>query len=147
MMAPAASAPVVADPGFEGAYLACSGNDGAVTGAIAPGWSDNSDWAPVSVAYSADAASPHGGAHSQKVEILSAPSGAVQLVPPLRLTPQRVYEFSVGLRGQSPTSVRTRAFGRRDDAMATVALREYPGARRRLRNVRRPDARRETSCR
>ncbi len=115
------------NPGFEGPYnpVASSGL-ATITGVVATGWSDNSDWAPVSVAYSEDATGPHGGGASQKVEILAAPSGAVQLVQQLRLTPQRTYEFSVWLRG-SPgafvnVAIRNSPAPYNAYAQATVAL-------------------------
>ena len=94
------------NPGFEGAYLpVASSGLATLSGVIAQGWQDNSDWAPVSVAYASDAANPHGGAASQKVRVLAVPSGAAQLAQSVTLTPRRTYNLSIWLRGEPGASV------------------------------------------
>ena len=82
-------------------------NTGLATlaGELASNWNDNSEWAPVSVAYSADTVNPHSAPTSQKVQVLAVPSGQVQFVQSLSLKPGSRYTFSVWLRGATGNSV------------------------------------------
>jgi hypothetical protein len=87
--------------GFERPFRAADSSRATITGMLANGWTDNSDWADVAVNYSEDASNPHGGATSQKVEVQAVNSGAVQLTQELFLRRNAVRGVSVWLRGTS----------------------------------------------
>ena len=106
-----AGAQALTNPGFEGAYSpAVSQSDlpsqkAQITGEIAAGWSDNSNWADVGVIYGRDTSNPHRGLAAQKIAISRVTSGAVQFVQSETFTKGRVNEFRVWLRGTPGTSV------------------------------------------
>ena len=98
-----AGAQALTNPGFEGAYSpAVSQSDlpsqkAQMTGEIAAGWSDNSNWADVGVIYGRDTSNPHRGLAAQKIAISRVTSGAVQFVQSETFTKGRVNEFRVWL--------------------------------------------------
>lgn len=100
-----------ANPGFEGPYVPVPtssdkpGKKAKITGSVAPGWSDNSDWADVGVTYSPDADNPHRGATAQKVAIDRVDSGAVQFVQKVPLKKGRVHVWKLWMRGRPGTAV------------------------------------------
>ena len=95
-----AATPVeLVNPGMEEPYDAVDINNGAISGSIANGWSDNSDWANPTVQYSADTTNPHSGSACQKVVVTSVGSGRVQFVQQFPLQAGNIYTASVWLRG------------------------------------------------
>jgi len=95
---------VLGNPGMEGAYREL-GDGAKVSGQVATGWSDNSDWADVQVAYAGDPAQPHGGSQSQRITIDKVQSGAVQFVQTVKLAKNREYTVKAWLRGTAGSSV------------------------------------------
>ncbi|MDQ2800539.1 MAG: hypothetical protein M3Y13_12985, partial [Armatimonadota bacterium] len=99
------------NPGFEGAYqplpppTAVANIKALVSGQIAPGWTDNSDWADVAVDYGAETANPHRGKAAQRVSVARVSGGAVQFVQPVDFQKGRVYAFHVWLRGRPGAGV------------------------------------------
>ena len=87
------------NPGMEQPYDAVDINNGAISGSIANGWSDNSDWANPTVQYSPDTTGPHSGSACQKVVVTSVGTGRVQLVQQFQLQAGNIYTASVWLRG------------------------------------------------
>jgi hypothetical protein len=77
---------------------------GQVTGQIAAGWADNSDWADVTVNYSQSAEGAHGGCSAQKIEVKDVRGDHVQFVQEFPVQRGHVYALSVWLRG-TPDSV------------------------------------------
>src|SRR4051812_48071730 len=85
--------------GFEGGWTDLGGAAAAkVTGRLAKGWSDNSDWADVRVIYGVETASPHRGASAQRISLQRIGSGAVQFTQGARFSGGRAYAFSVWMR-------------------------------------------------
>jgi hypothetical protein len=76
-----------------------------ISGVIAPGWSDNSNWADVAVEYSKDTVNPHRGQTAQKIQIGRVSSGAVQFVQNVSFKKGRVHVWRVWLRGNPGTGV------------------------------------------
>ena len=71
-----------------------------ISGEIAHGWEDNSDWADVAVNYRADLTPvPGGGPGGQAVEITAVNSGNQQLRQSLRVHPGLTYTLTALLRG------------------------------------------------
>lgn len=101
----------VQNPGFEGDFKAVApfsdapGKKAIITGQIAEGWGDNSDWAEVNVDYSRDTANPHRGASAQKIAIKSVTAGAIQFVQKATFRKGRVHVWRVWLRGQAGTGL------------------------------------------
>ena len=85
--------------GMEKPYDTVDLNNGAISGSIAKGWSDNSDWANPTAQYSPDTANPHGGAACQKVVVTSVGTGRVQFVQQFQLQAGNIYTASAWLRG------------------------------------------------
>ncbi|CAN5761433.1 hypothetical protein BH09VER1_BH09VER1_13260 [soil metagenome] len=95
------------NPGFEVPYntVDIKGAKSQITGELADGWQDNSDWADLTAEYSVDAVNPHSGENSQKVTLSRLGSGAVQLKQDVRFQPGHQYTFSIWLRGKPGTHV------------------------------------------
>ncbi len=99
------------NPGFEGEFKPVTsqsdapGKSAKISGELAEGWQDNSDWAPVSVRYARDTSNPHRGSSSQRVEVSRVDGGAVQLVQSVAVRKGRVYEARLWLRGRPGQSV------------------------------------------
>ncbi len=87
------------NPGMEAPYNTVNLNGGAISGALASGWSDNSAWANPTVQYSKETGNPHSGSACQKVVVASAGSGRVQFIQPFPLQTGNLYTASVWLRG------------------------------------------------
>ena len=85
--------------GFEAPYMPVGA--GAINGAIAQGWYDNSSWANVNVTYSEDTSDPHSGGADQVVNVQGVTSGAVQLVQALTVVPGQKYTMAAWVRGGS----------------------------------------------
>jgi len=110
--APIAPAPAaLQNSGFEGAFKSVvshsdsSNATAKISGELAAGWSDNSDWAPVTLRYARDTSNPHRGESSQRIEIGRVEGGAVQFVQSVPVKKGRVYEARAWLRGQPGQSV------------------------------------------
>jgi uncharacterized protein (TIGR03437 family) len=84
---------------MEATYLPVSLNNGAITGQIANGWSENSAWANATVQYAQETNNPHGGSSCQKVVVHSVGSGRMQFYQPFQLQAGNIYTASVWLRG------------------------------------------------
>ena len=87
------------NPGMEPPYNPVNLNSGAISGAIANGWSDNSTWASATVQYSEETSNPHSGMACQKVVVGSVGTGQVQFIQPFGLHAGNIYTASVWLRG------------------------------------------------
>jgi hypothetical protein len=87
------------NPGMEPPYIPVNLNGGAISGAIASGWSDNSAWANATVQYDEDTSNPHSGLASQKVVVSSVGTGQVQFIQTFPLQAGNIYTASVWLRG------------------------------------------------
>ena len=87
------------NPGMEKPYDGVDLNNGAISGSIAKGWSDNSDWASATAQYSPDTTHPHSGSACQKVVVTSVGTGRVQFVQQLQLQAGNIYTASAWLRG------------------------------------------------
>ncbi|HLY16538.1 MAG TPA: carbohydrate binding domain-containing protein [Bryobacteraceae bacterium] len=94
----------LSNAGFEPPFVS-AGQNNPISGNIAYGWNDNSSWAKVTVTYSEDTASPHGGTSAQMVNVQAVQSGAVQLTQGVTVIPGAKYTFSVWLRGQPGMTV------------------------------------------
>jgi len=84
---------------MEAPYNTVNLNNGAISGAIANGWSDNSAWANPTVQYSEETSNPHSGLACQKVVVTSVGTGQVQFIQPFPLQAGNIYTASVWLRG------------------------------------------------
>ncbi len=93
------TAVALVNPGMEAPYIAVNLNGGAISGAIANGWSDNSAWASPTVQYSEETSNPHSGLACQKVVVASAGSGQVQFIQQFPLQAGNIYTVSAWLRG------------------------------------------------
>lgn len=95
-----ASAQTLKDPSFEAAgQTVMTASDAPtakaqISGRVADGWQDNTDWADVKVHYSLDAVHPHSGRLSQRIDV---GRGFAQFVQPVRFTAGH-YLFRVWLR-------------------------------------------------
>lgn len=87
--------------GFESPYQPApvsKGSKGIVTGSIADGWRDNSNWADVSVDYGPETRGAHRGT-AQRISVQRFQSGAVQLVQTAEVTQGQSYRFRLWVRG------------------------------------------------
>jgi Ricin-type beta-trefoil lectin domain-like/Glycosyl hydrolases family 39 len=91
--------------GFERPFADVNSSRATITGTLASGWTENSDWADVTVNYSEDTNAPHGGTTSQKVTVQAVNSGAVQLTQELFLRRNAATGASVWLRGTNGIQV------------------------------------------
>lgn len=87
------------NPGMEAPYEPVNLNGGAISGAIANGWSDNSAWANATIQYSEETTDPHGGSACQKIAVTSVGTGAVQLIQPFTLEGGNLYTAAAWFRG------------------------------------------------
>lgn len=105
-----APGPTLKNPGFEDAWPAVvstadtTNAQAKVTGEVASGWSDNSSWADVQVAYAADTTNPHRGKTAQRITVNRVSSGNIQYVQLTPFIKDRAYAFSIWMRGR-PGSV------------------------------------------
>ncbi|PQV62603.1 hypothetical protein B1R32_12715 [Abditibacterium utsteinense] len=99
------------NPGFEGDYApVASASDSpnakaVITGSIAPGWGDNSNWADVNINYARDTTNPHRGPASQKITVGRVASGAVQFVQQVPLREGRIHVWKLWMRGRPGDAV------------------------------------------
>jgi hypothetical protein len=96
------------NPGFEGEYLrvgTAPTDKARRTGEIANGWSDNSSWADVDVAYGRDTINPHRGEASQKIDVKLVKSGAMQFVQKVPVRKGRIHAWKLWIRGQAQASI------------------------------------------
>ena len=78
---------------------------------VAPHWTDNSGWAPVTVSYADEAAAAHAGGHAQRITCSSFKGGAVQFVQyAVPVTNGIVYRVSLWMKGDlaAPVEVQLR---------------------------------------
>ncbi|MBA3685896.1 MAG: carbohydrate binding domain-containing protein [Planctomycetes bacterium] len=112
LLAAGASAPLTAaeseiplkNADFEGGDRS-TGTNPKVTGNVANGWSDNSDWADVKVEYAQDGDKPHGGKAAQRITVSKVGGGAVQMVQTVSLKKGKSYSFSAWLKGKPGAQV------------------------------------------
>jgi len=103
---------------FEGPYHRISivkGQHTSVTGWLADGWRDNSDWARVTVRYEEIRDNPHGGARAQRMIVERIESGAAYLV-----------QYSVELKKGVP--YRASVYARSPDAIPMTLKIRQPGS-------------------
>ena len=98
-----ASAQSLINPGFEQNYLPVTTTDDAapdaarITGSVAPGWSDNTDWAKnVILAYGQDTSRPHSGTTCQRIIVTK---GFAQVTQSVQLLAGRL-KASVWVRAE-----------------------------------------------
>lgn len=90
------------DPGFEvpgRAVITASDaptSQAQISGRIADGWQDNTNWADVDVHYAPDSVRPHGGRLCQRIDVQR---GFAQFIQPVRFTAGH-YLFRVWLRAE-----------------------------------------------
>jgi len=111
----AASPAVVADKNglqnadFEGAFLPVpappAGQRAKVSGSIAEGWLDNSEWADVSVKYLPQAVVAKSGSLCQGIQVKEVRKGRVQFVQKLHLAKGKTYRASLHVRASQSTPV------------------------------------------
>lgn len=96
-----AATPVpVNNAGLEGTYY--NVNVGPrISGVMAPEWEDNSAWSNAEVRYSQETTGPRSGRSAQKIEVLAANNGLMQIVNNVSVVSGRVYTASVWLKGES----------------------------------------------
>jgi hypothetical protein len=77
-----------------------------ISGELASGWEDNSDWAKATIAYATETQKPHGGETCQRIELkeMGEPGGA-QICQQVTIRRGRVYEMSVWVRAAADTGV------------------------------------------
>ncbi len=95
----AATPVALTNPGMEPPYDAVNLDNGAISGALANGWTENSAWADATVQYAEDTTGPHGGTASQKVVVTSVGTGRAQFYQQFQLQAGNIYTASVWLRG------------------------------------------------
>lgn len=99
------------NPGFEAPFQPVAPVSDAVnqkakiTGSVAQGWGDNSNWADVSIDYAQDKINPHRGAACQRIAVSRVASGACQFVQSVTLQKGHVYEVRIWLRGASGAGI------------------------------------------
>jgi hypothetical protein len=111
----AASPAVVADKNgmrnadFEGAFQPVlappAGQKAKVSGSIAEGWQDNSDWADVTVKYLPQAAIAKSGSVCQGIHVKEIRKGRVQFVQKLHLAKGKTYQATLHVRASQATPV------------------------------------------
>src|ERR1017187_5253291 len=90
-----ASTPVeLVNPGMEEPYNGVNLNSGAISGALAHGWNENSAWANATVQYSEEKNNPHSGSACQKALVTSAGTGRVQFYQQFQLQAGNLYTAS-----------------------------------------------------
>lgn len=87
------------NPGMEAPYSAVYQNSGAISGALASGWIDNSAWANATVQYSAETTNPHSGSACQKMVVASVGTGRAQFYQPFSLQAGSLYTATAWVRG------------------------------------------------
>ena len=87
--------------GFEGPYVPVHPAPGKaqITGSIANGWWDNSDWADVTIDYAEERGDVHGGASAQKVTVKEIRSGEAHLAHDISLEAGHDYLLSFWAKG------------------------------------------------
>jgi hypothetical protein len=74
-----------------------------ISGKIAEGWADNSEWATLTLRYADESKNPHGGATCQRIEIGDIKEGQLQFVQTMALTPGALYQAKVWVRASKET--------------------------------------------
>ena len=99
----AATPVALVNPGMEEPYNAVNLNGGAISGTLALGWSDNSNWANPTIQYSEEKSNPHSGSACQKMVVTSVGTGRAQFYQPFGLQAGNLYTVSAWLRGTPGT--------------------------------------------
>jgi hypothetical protein len=102
------TAVALANPGFEAPYQSVNGNGGKITGQTASGWTENSAWANATVQYAQETGNPHSGASCQKIVVVSAGTGEMQLLQTFQLHAGNIYTASTWMRGLPGTTAKLR---------------------------------------
>ncbi|CAN5761454.1 hypothetical protein BH09VER1_BH09VER1_13270 [soil metagenome] len=117
----------VQNAGFEEPFMTVPAPNPAkkaqITGMLVDGWSDNSDWADISVDYSKDTDNPHGGQSSQKVDVTRVDSGAVQVTQKVEFRANHQYIFRIWMRG-TPGTVVSMQLRKASEPYTTYALKD-----------------------
>lgn len=103
-----AAAELLSNPGLEGDYAGLAECTN-VSGAVAPGWFDNTCWDPTrpQVRYERVAGAPgvHGGGAAQRMTLLSGQRAVLAQVLPVTLPAGQVARTAVWLRAEQPVEV------------------------------------------
>lgn len=94
--------------GFEGEPVSVRVQTGAkarLSGAIAAGWKDNSEWADLEARYAVDAEVKRDGRSAQRVELVTASGGSPQLLQEFEALPGMEYLATVWVRASAPVPV------------------------------------------
>jgi hypothetical protein len=87
------------NPGLDGAYGAVVTADASITGVVADGWGDNSDWGDVDVRYSQETATARSGGSAQRIDVDAIREGRMQFAQELALPVSSTHRFSIWLKG------------------------------------------------
>jgi hypothetical protein len=74
-----------------------------ISGKIAEGWIDNSEWAALTLRYGDETQNPHGGATCQRIEIGEIKEGHLQFTQPVALTTGIPYQAKMWVRASEDT--------------------------------------------
>ncbi len=94
--------------GFEGEAVTVpvhAGAKGRLSGAIAAGWKDNSEWADLEARYAVDVEVKRDGRSAQRVELLTAQGGSPQLLQEFEALPGMDYLATVWVCATAPVPV------------------------------------------
>lgn len=105
-----ASSPVaLTNPSFEGIYSPLPKHNpkdkGFMSGEIAAGWVDNSEWGDISVAYSKETMKPHSGKLCQKIMLGKCNTAQVQLVQQVNMALGKTYQATVWVRAATEGTI------------------------------------------
>jgi hypothetical protein len=84
---------------FESGFRPVGSPSKTITGDVGQFWSDNSDWADVTAAYSMNDTSAHSGGQAQRIVVSQVASGQLQTMQFAQLRKGETYTASVWLRG------------------------------------------------
>ncbi len=94
--------------GFEGEAITLRIQAGAkarLSGDLAAGWKDNSEWADIEARYAVDTAVKRTGSSAQRLELVSAQGGSPQLLQEFEALPGMDYLATVWVRASAPVPV------------------------------------------
>lgn len=112
-MAQQGAAPTaLTNPGFESPFQPVApvseadSKQAKITGVVAQGWGDNSNWADVTIDYAQETLNPHRGTSCQRITVSRVAGGTCQFVQNVTLQKGHVYEARVWLRGTTGAGIK-----------------------------------------
>ena len=94
---------------FEGIYSLLPKHNpkdkGFESGAVAAGWSDNSEWGDISVVYDKETLNPHSGKLCQKIMVGKCNAAQVQLVQQVNMALGKTYQATVWVRAATEGTI------------------------------------------